>query len=106
MTLAPRSTSGSLVLFVRAVCVTIVALVHNGLVMESSAPLALYQQAIARQGYVSDDAQLRAVERLQRCHEALHGDATGESLRGVYLWGPVGRGKTWLMEKRKNMAFQ
>ncbi|HAQ88048.1 MAG TPA: cell division protein ZapE, partial [Pseudomonas sp.] len=66
--------------------------------MESSAPLALYQQAIARQGYVSDDAQLRAVERLQRCHEALHGDATGESLRGVYLWGPVGRGKTWLMD--------
>jgi cell division protein ZapE len=98
MTPAPRSTSGSLVLFVRAVCVTIVALVHNGLVMESSAPLALYQQAIARQGYVSDAAQLRAVERLQRCHEALHGDATGESLRGVYLWGPVGRGKTWLMD--------
>ncbi|MFG3503283.1 cell division protein ZapE [Pseudomonas sp. NPDC047963] len=66
--------------------------------MESSAPLALYQQAIARQGYVSDAAQLRAVEWLQRCHEALHGEATGESLRGVYLWGPVGRGKTWLMD--------
>jgi len=66
--------------------------------MKSSALLALYQQAIARQGYVSDAAQLRAVERLQRCQEALHGDATGESLRGVYLWGPVGRGKTWLMD--------
>lgn len=65
--------------------------------MEFSAPLALYQQAIARQGYVSDAAQLRAVEWLQRCHEALHDDAGGESIRGVYLWGPVGRGKTWLM---------
>jgi len=66
--------------------------------MEFSAPLALYQQAIARQGYVSDAAQLRAVEWLQRCHEAVHGDATSDSPRGVYLWGPVGRGKTWLMD--------
>ena len=66
--------------------------------MESSAPLVLYQQAIARQGYVSDAAQLRAVEWLQRCHEALHGDATCDLPSGVYLWGPVGRGKTWLMD--------
>jgi cell division protein ZapE len=66
--------------------------------MKSSAPLELYQQAIAREGYVSDAAQLRAVERLQHCYEVLHGNAFGESPHGVYLWGPVGRGKTWLMD--------
>lgn len=65
--------------------------------MEHSSPLALYQQAIAVQGFVSDTAQLRAVDLLQRCHEALHGSAV-ESPRGVYMWGPVGRGKTWLMD--------
>ena len=65
--------------------------------MESASPLELYQQAIA-EGFVSDAAQLAAVERLQDCHEALHGDSGAKSPRGVYLWGPVGRGKTWLMD--------
>lgn len=65
--------------------------------MKSASPLALYQQAIA-EGFVSDAAQLHAVERLQRCHEALHGQALGQTPCGVYLWGPVGRGKTWLMD--------
>jgi len=66
--------------------------------MEHSSPLALYQQAISRQGFVSDGAQLRAVDLLQRCHEALHDEAAAELPCGIYLWGPVGRGKTWLMD--------
>ncbi|WP_407297222.1 cell division protein ZapE [Stutzerimonas zhaodongensis] len=66
--------------------------------MKPIATLALYQQAITQEGYVSDAAQLRAVERLQCCYVRLHGPANNESLRGVYLWGPVGRGKTWLMD--------
>lgn len=66
--------------------------------MDGQAPLAMYRQAIARHGYVSDPAQLVAVERLQQCHDGLHGDAVIEAPRGVYLWGPVGRGKTWLMD--------
>lgn len=66
--------------------------------MDHRSPLALYQQAIARHGFVSDAAQLRAVERLQRCHDALHDQSTTETPRSIYLCGPVGRGKTWLMD--------
>ncbi|WP_222911805.1 cell division protein ZapE [Pseudomonas sp. DNDY-54] len=66
--------------------------------MKFASPRALYQQAIARLGFVSDTAQLTAVEQLQLCHEALHDEAGADAPRGVYLWGPVGRGKTWLMD--------
>lgn len=68
-------------------------------------PLQTWQRAL-RQGFVPDAAQERAVAALEELHQALHEAnnsprhslRTGRPLRGVYLWGPVGRGKTWLMD--------
>jgi cell division protein ZapE len=71
---------------------------------------ALYRRALERRGFVPDTAQLRAVERLQRlCEEwAAYKARRSTALRklvvrpplprGVYLWGAVGRGKSFLMD--------
>ncbi len=72
--------------------------------------IALYEEHLAKRGFLADPAQRRAVERLQRLYEewtdykARRSSALRRLLvkpplpRGVYLWGAVGRGKSFLMD--------
>lgn len=69
--------------------------------MTAAAPLDFYREAVERHGFAPDEAQRVAAARLDECFHALHDEAVATKRRfipGVYLWGPVGRGKTWLMD--------
>ena len=70
----------------------------------------IYHQTLAERGYQADPAQLRAVAALQRCqdewiaYKARRSNAITKMLvrpalpRGVYMYGGVGRGKSFLMD--------
>ncbi len=70
----------------------------------------LYLQTLAERGYQADPSQLRAVAALQRCenewiaYKSRRGNAVTKLLvrppipRGVYMFGGVGRGKSFLMD--------
>ena len=72
--------------------------------------VSLYQQHLDKRGFLADPSQRRAVERLQRLYEewtaykarrntALKRLIVKPALpKGVYLWGAVGRGKSFLMD--------
>ena len=72
--------------------------------------LSLYRTSLERRGFVADASQQRAVARLQRLYEewrsykARRDNALKRMLvkpplpKGVYLWGAVGRGKSFLMD--------
>jgi cell division protein ZapE len=73
---------------------------------------ALYAREIAKRGFTADHAQLVAIRHLERLRAELAEAAAaplgkrllrgitsnGAPPKGVYLWGGVGRGKTWIMD--------
>lgn len=87
--------------------------------MQSMTPSSRYLQALSEGSYQPDDVQREAVSRLDVIYQALANPedtaAPGSGLRatfsrllgkrdapaparGLYMWGGVGRGKTWLMD--------
>ena len=78
------------------------------------APSARYQEGIAAHRWEADPAQQAVLPELDRMHAALCAEPTptsllerlrsllgsesDDSLPGLYLWGRVGRGKTFLMD--------
>lgn len=79
-------------------------------------PQAAYYAAVDSGAFESDPAQAEAAQALTRLHGELRDrpaqtsapgliarllrrpPATMKPVRGLYLWGEVGRGKTWLMD--------
>ena len=94
--------------------------------MQNLSPTSRYQQALAQGSYQPDDVQREAVTRLEAIYQELTNKSTvtasggglmakfgkllgkrpaatdAEPVHGLYMWGGVGRGKTWLMD----MFFQ
>jgi len=70
----------------------------------------LYEQSLAERVYKADEAQLQGIAALQRCqdewanYKAKRGNALTKMLRypdlprGVYMYGGVGRGKSFIMD--------
>jgi cell division protein ZapE len=70
----------------------------------------LYEQSLAERGYKADDAQCKGIAALQRCQDEWAGyksqraNALTKMLRypplpkGVYMYGGVGRGKSFIMD--------
>ncbi|MCL1143776.1 cell division protein ZapE [Shewanella gaetbuli] len=82
--------------------------------MTQLTPWQHYQQDLLREDFSHDPAQEQAVKSLQRVYDelinaavpvssmakvlSLFGKNNAKSVQGLYLWGGVGRGKTYLMD--------
>jgi cell division protein ZapE len=83
---------------------------HGDIADEKLDVVSLYERNLAQRGFLPDASQRRAVERLQRLYEewTTYKERRNNALkrllvkpplpRGVYLWGGVGRGKSFLMD--------
>jgi cell division protein ZapE len=76
----------------------------------------LYAQQLSERGFRADPVQAAVIDRLddlrerllaaresdgsvvRRWFSAFGSKPTPEAVRGIYLWGGVGRGKTWMMD--------
>ena len=72
-------------------------------------PLEIYQSLLNSGQYKKDPMQLTAIQALQRIYDQLsHAQSVTQKIKnifskrsqikGLYLWGSVGIGKTWLMD--------
>lgn len=72
-------------------------------------PLVIYQSLLTEDGYKSDPDQARAIEALDNLWLELTAQQASSwwnplrgkqpaPVNGLYLWGGVGRGKTWMMD--------
>jgi len=85
--------------------------------IESLSPLARYERDLQRDDFRHDPSQAQAVQHLQTLYEALvadwqlhqssvfngvlkrlFGNTRKSTIKGLYFWGGVGRGKTYLMD--------
>ena len=93
---------------------------------EKLSPIARYEQDLQREDFRRDPSQAQAVAHLQTLYEALvadwsvdqtpplngffkkiFGGASKPMIRGLYFWGGVGRGKTYLMDNFfESLPFQ
>ena len=72
----------------------------------AAGPRERYARDLKKPGYAADPAQERVVDSLQKVHDALVanppkkrlGKLRWPAVKGLYVWGSVGRGKTWLMD--------
>ncbi len=71
--------------------------------MSKNSPATQYQSLIASHQISFDDSQQQAVERLEQLYLQLTAKQSllkykKTPIKGLYLWGKVGRGKTFLMD--------